>query len=180
MISSNGLGRSISRLASRIRDLGDLGAQDRAVLREKLGRIQDTLSAEPKKLSEIDEEGRYRSSDPCLVCGGIVWLAPAGRPRFYCSEECKEVSKLLSRLGSYMPKIVARGAASGDEGRRALAILKGNLWRLGNETNAAGRLARASEWRDGRDRSGWQGLRPSRRSRHERRSRDTTRRDPRP
>lgn len=85
---------------------------------------------------------------PCPICGTPVHNDyRRGRPAIYCSDDCLQFSKLLSRIESYAEKIIAK--APRDEagnvteiGRVALQRIRGQLWRIGNLFNFAGPMAR--------------------------------------
>lgn len=135
----------------------------------ELHRLRSRLLAlaercKPQHRVIIDTDGRRRSSVKCPQCGGTIWLSRrGGRPRDSCSTDiCGQLAKRMREIESLMWRVQERASLNGEEGRRALARLRGDLWRIGNLSNAAGAMVEVEPgYSDGRDRSGWRGLNAS-------------------
>lgn len=97
----------------------------------------------------------------CPVCG-TAYDAPTsrrgGRPREYCSQQCREVRSLINRLDTLIPGLAERAASAGDLAR--LSMLRGDLFRLANLCNHVGRPVPGPSPIRNRKRSGWKGLTP--------------------
>lgn len=91
---------------------------------------------------------------PCPVCGNQVpdTTGQRGRPHVYCSDNCREYSKLLSRLDAYLDRVAARATPE------ARSRLRAELWALGNATNRHGVPTRIRATAS-KTRAGWRGLR---------------------
>lgn len=66
-----------------------------------------TTTTATVRLAERGEAG----ASPCIGLGCERWIArtgKAGRPADYCSPECREVTKLLGRLGAVLRTVAAR------------------------------------------------------------------------
>ncbi|MCP4437096.1 MAG: hypothetical protein GY812_16560 [Actinomycetia bacterium] len=87
----------------------------------------------------------------CPVCGSEFQneYKRRGRPRDYCGDECRELNKLLSRVESYIEKVIDDRLERDDDGvvtegsLAAASRLKSRLWAAGNQFNRAGRTTRA-------------------------------------
>jgi hypothetical protein len=81
------------------------------------------------------EAGRGTEIRRCTLCGTYFETTVGrGRPRSYCSEECRKWSHALSTLTSYTEKVLEH--ADDPEKRRAI---RSRLWSLANSVNRAGR-----------------------------------------
>lgn len=81
----------------------------------------------------------YRTPPPvppgyarCDCCGSPFTVAARGRPRRFCSDECRRMEYQLGKLEEWIENFPAEAPA---EGR---AALRRRLWRVANLLNATG------------------------------------------
>lgn len=68
--------------------------------------------------------------DVCACCGAYFVVKKTGRPRVYCSDNCRSIAYMIEHLES---RIDALNPDAPVEGRR---ILRRTLWRLANLLNS--------------------------------------------
>lgn len=61
----------------------------------------------------------------CPICGNSFINTNKGKPRIYCSDNCKDFQKYLNALDSKLSKIEFNDNSNAK-------FLKGELWRLAN------------------------------------------------
>ena len=94
----------------------------------------------------------------CPTCGRSFEApqeAHRGRPRVYCSQRCREIASLATRLGALVGSLAEEVEAPTVE----TAALRGAMFRIGNLLNRIGRPVRGLNARPDKTRSGWRGLR---------------------
>lgn len=99
----------------------------------------------------------------CSICGRPIVQTPGrGRGKLYCSPRCTEIASLKARLESVVDDHVLglqHEAPLSPEKAAAASKLRGDLFRIANRMNYAGRPVAIPKAKSAKTRTGWRGLR---------------------